>query len=81
MQNNNVVPTVAKKVFIGRTCSIDTMQPFVLLVTFIIICRKFHRCYIQWRGGRGGQGAMAPLNRGANGDKGAPKLFACNIFG
>ena len=30
---------------------------------------------------QGGQGAMAPLNRGANGDKWAPKLFACKIFG
>ena len=29
----------------------------------------------------GARGAMAPLNRGANGDKGAQKLFACNIFG
>ena len=32
-------------------------------------------------GGGGGRGGHGPLNRGANGDKGAPKLFACNIFG
>ena len=30
---------------------------------------------------QGSQGAMAPLNRGANGEKGAQKLFACNVFG
>ena len=30
----------------------------------------------------GGPGRPCPpLNRGANGDKGAPKLFSCNIFG
>ena len=29
----------------------------------------------------GARGPLRPLNRGANGDKGAPKLFACNIFG
>ena len=35
----------------------------------------------QWLGGRGARGPCPPLNRGANGDKGAQKLFACNIFG
>ena len=25
-------------------------------------------------------GPWPPLNRGANGDKGAPKLFACNLI-
>ena len=40
----------------------------------------------QWRGGRGAKGAIeirtkgAWRNMGAIGDKGAPKLFACNIW-
>ena len=29
----------------------------------------------------GEPGGHGPLNRGANGERGAPRLFACNVFG